>query len=137
MIHYKNILIGNRWSSWYGSGANSILAVEFGQEILLKMVLILPCTEEYCMKSNRLRVTVGYALPEMSTGNIDMTKFVACGKHPYEESFETRHQGDIHAINCGKCLVMGTIAVVDNLIENPPEINEIAFFGVPTKEILK
>ena len=57
-------------SSWYGSGANSILAVEFGQEILLKMVLILPCTEEYCMKSNQLRVTVGYALPEMSTGNI-------------------------------------------------------------------
>ena len=127
----------NRWSTWYGSGANSILAVEFGYEILLKMVLILPCTEEYCMKTNQLRVTVGYALPEMSTGNIDMTKFVACGKHPYEESSESRHQGDIHAINCGKCLVMGTIAAIDNIIgNNPPEINEIAFFGVPKKDIL-
>ena len=45
---------------WYGEGSKSILAVTFEKEILLKMVLILPCTRgEWCYKKNRMRVSVG------------------------------------------------------------------------------
>ena len=124
---------------WYGtvmdSGTKPILAVTFEKEFLLKMVLILPCTRgEWCYKKNRMRVSVGYDLPDIKNGEIDEEKFVICGSHPYQES--DYNHGDMYAISCGKCLAMGTVVVLDNLLEEAPELEEVAFFGLPKNEIL-
>ena len=124
------------WLARGDSPPNSILAITFKDEILLKMVLILPGTYQALNKEkfgNRLRVSVGYDLPEVSIGKMDPQKFVECGRHPFED---LDSEGNMHTIHCGRCLPLGTVVVVDNLAALRPFIDDIAFFGEKSKNIL-
>ena len=86
------------------------------------------------LKRHDKSLSVGYDLPDIINGEIDEEKFVICGSHPFQES--DYNHGDMYSISCGKCLAMGTVVVLDNLLEAAPELEEVAFFGLPKNEIL-
>jgi hypothetical protein len=67
---------------------------------------------------------------DVVNGIVDHDKFIECGRTIFHLIPEV--SGDAHSITCKGCVPIGTVIVIENTVSTSVQVDEIAFYGMPT-----
>jgi hypothetical protein len=69
-------------------------------------------------------------LLDVVNGIVDHDKFIECGR----TNFHLRSNGDGYSITCKGCVPIGTVIVIENTVGKSVQVDEIAFYGMPSSK---